>query len=113
MLDELSEQNLFLSNEHKQEIILCVKERCTIYADILHYLHNPEKLNSDGKHEIFNINYKSTIVNVNVQLLEKISDNNKNLLKTLTMTTIHLQQCYQPPIQSQQLLLPRNLRMHI
>jgi hypothetical protein len=41
MLDELSKQNLFLSNERKQEIILRVKERRTIYADIVYHLQNP------------------------------------------------------------------------
>ena len=41
MLDELSNQNNFLSNELKQDLIFRISERRTVYSDIHSYLHEP------------------------------------------------------------------------
>lgn len=80
MLDELSSQNRVLSTGLKLTSICLIKERRTIYSDILQYLHNPSeyrKLCAKDIYGIFNMLNKSTITKIIVALVERLHLRNR------------------------------------
>lgn len=76
MLQELATQSFFLSNNLKEELIERIKERRTIYSDILQYLYAPEKLNEKDNYGIFNNVSRNNLMKAIVELVNSIIENN-------------------------------------
>lgn len=75
MLGKLTNQNTFLSTELKKALIYNIKDRRTVYSDILHYLTDPNLVLSDKENYILvNINSKATIIKRIVEILSIIFD---------------------------------------
>ena len=56
ILDELSNQNNFLSNELKQDLIFQINEKRTVYSDIYSYLHDPRTTsNNENNYGVFDM----------------------------------------------------------
>ena len=62
LLDELSKQSSFLARELKEEIIIRIKERRTVYFDVINYLNDPDAINEFDEYGIFNLTSKTTIM---------------------------------------------------
>ena len=59
MLNELSNQNNFLSYELKQDLIFQINERTTVNSDIYSYLHEPRTTsNNENNYGLFDITSK-------------------------------------------------------
>jgi hypothetical protein len=82
MLDELSEQKNIFSDELKDALLKRIKERRTVYSDVLHYLSDPSKPNDVNDYGIFNKSTKLTITKTLVKLLQRL-----NLNKDVEETT--------------------------
>lgn len=77
MIDELTSQNTVLSIELKEALLDRIKERRTIYSDVLQYLHNPFPEESRGEdYGVFNKTSESTIRNAIVEVIGRISKQN-------------------------------------
>lgn len=77
MIDELTSQNTVLSIELKEALLDRIKERRTVYSDVLQYLHNPFPEESSGEdYGVFNKTSESTIRNAIVEVIGRISKQN-------------------------------------
>ena len=78
MLDELSNQNNFLSNELKQDLIFRISERRTVYSDVYSYLHEPcprTALNNENNYGVFNTTSKLVMEKNIVEIIQKFLKN--------------------------------------
>ena len=78
MLDELSNQNNFLSNELKQDLIFRISERRTVYSDIYSYLHEPcprIALNNENNYGVFNTTSKLVMEKNIVEIIQQFLKN--------------------------------------
>lgn len=73
MLDELSIQNSFYSNELKNALCFQISKRRTQYSDALQYLHNLDDNISDHEYLGFNRTNKSTIAKLIINLIERLN----------------------------------------
>jgi hypothetical protein len=85
MLDVLSEQKNIFSDELKDALLKRIKERRTVYSDVLHYLSDPSKPNDVNDSGIFNKSTKLTITKTLVELLQRLNLN-KGVEKTTELS---------------------------
>jgi hypothetical protein len=74
MLDEIRQQNNELANELLNELIGRIKERRTVWSDVLNYLHSAHN-SDDYDYGIFDKTTKATIVKKIIELLEQLNVN--------------------------------------
>ena len=76
MLDELSNQNNFLSNELKQDLIFQINERRTVYSDIYSYLHEPGTTsNNENNYGVFDTTSKVAMEKTMVEIIQQFLKN--------------------------------------
>lgn len=83
MLDELSELKHSMSQELREKLIVEIKKRRNKYSDVLQFLHDPNEINNrDSKYGLFNQTSKTGITNLIIEIIERLSENEKTDEKT-------------------------------
>lgn len=89
MLNELSVQNTLLSNRLKEELVIRIKERRTVYSDILAYFFDRKTSSAKEDYGIFRKTGKSDITKHIIEIVKRLTKNEYSSACSSTNNTIN------------------------